>query len=389
VAWLEWLINWPPVWMKLSIGLVLLLAGAEALVRGASRLAAGMGVPPLVVGLTVVAFGTSAPELAVSVGGSLTGQSDVAVGNIVGSNVMNILVVLGASAIIAPLAVKSQLVKLDVPLMIVASLAVWLMAANGYVSRIEGAALVAALVAYLVMVYVNVRRGKAAATVDTDLDIETDALTPGEIVSNVALVLVGMAGLALGARWLVDGAVTIAQAAGVSELVIGLTVVAFGTSLPEIATSLLAAWRGQRDLAVGNVVGSNLFNLLCVLGLTAALPPAGVPVSSAAIQFDLPVMCAVAVVCLPIFLTGGRVSRWEGGLLLVYFVAYMAYLLLDANEHALAEPVSWVVLAFVVPLTGIGLIASVIVWTERRRKRGKQLSRLRRQREAETPTPAG
>ena len=343
-----------PLWLRFVVGFVLLIGGAELLVRGASQLARKLGISPLVVGLTVVAFGTSAPELAVSVGGSLTGSSDVAVGNIVGSNVMNVLLILGISALVSPLVVRDQLVRLDVPILIVVSLTVWGMAWNGVVSRIEGLILVAGLLAYLVVVFRVARKGGKATVAEAD-----DSPT-GSTPLNVVYMVGGLVGLALGARWLVEGATTAAEAMGVSELVIGLTVVAIGTSLPEIATSVLAGIRGERDLAVGNVVGSNLFNLLCVMGLTAVLPPAGVTVSPAAAHFDLPVMCAVTIACFPIFLTGGRISRGEGVLLLGYFGAYMAFLLLQATKHDALGPFSSIMLWFVVPLTAMGLTAAAI-----------------------------
>ena len=364
-----------PLWLRFALGFVLLIAGAEGLVRGASALARRAGISPLVVGLTVVAFGTSAPELAVSVGGSLSGNSGVAVGNIVGSNVMNVLLILGLSAVIAPLVVRSQLVRFDVPLLVGVSVAAWVMAATGnLVSRVEGLILVAALVAYLTIVFVGAKRGQAPPTVDVD------APATGGIGTNALLVAGGLLGLTLGARWLVQGAVAAAEAYGVSDLVIGLTVVAIGTSLPEIATSVLAGIRGERDVAVGNVVGSNLFNLMCVLGLTAVLPPAGVEVEAAAVNFDLPVMVAVTFACLPMFFTGGRISRGEGAVLLGYFAAYLAYVLLKATHHDALRPFSLAMLLFVVPLTLIGLVGSVVVTVRHRRKRGHRLASLRERR---------
>ena len=381
--------NFLPPWLRFALGFALLIGGAEALVRGASRLARMAGVPPLVVGLTVVAFGTSAPELAVSVGGSLTGNSGVAVGNIVGSNVMNVLLILGLSAVVAPLVVRQQLVRVDVPLLVGVSLLSWWMAADGLVSRVEGGILVGILAAYLGGTLWAVRRGRAKAALSADAAVHDDDVArpgPGVALKNVALVLLGLIGLTLGARWLVEGAVAAAGALGVSDLVIGLTVVAVGTSLPEIATSVLAGLRGERDVAVGNVVGSNLFNLLCVLGLTAVLPPRGVPVEPAAIHFDLPVMVAAAAVCLPIFFTGGRISRGEGGLLLAYFVAYMAYVLLDAAGHDAVGPFSWVMLAFVVPLTVLGLLTAAGASWRHRIRRGRRLNLLRQLR---AKPPAG
>ena len=333
-------------------GLGLLVGGAELLVRGASGLAAAAGITPLVIGLTVVAAGTSAPELAVSLQGALGGRPDIAVGNVVGSNIANVLLILGASALIAPLAVSRQLVRLDVPLMIGASLLLVLLAQDGRVARWEGVVLVAALLAYLA-VQVRVGRvngGGAAAAA------EAPAAARGGWPVQVLLVLGGLGLLVLGARWLVNGAVAGAQAMGVSELVIGLTVVAVGTSLPEIATTLLATFRGQRDLAVGNVVGSNLFNLLGILGASAVAARGGLPVAHAAGAFDIPVMVAAAAACLPIAFTGYAIARWEGGLFLAYYVAYAAYVVMNATAHDALPAYSLVMSAFVLPLTAVTLL---------------------------------
>ncbi|SFF51352.1 cation:H+ antiporter, partial [Nannocystis exedens] len=306
------------------LGLVLLVVGAELLVSGAARLAARLGVSPLVIGLTVVAFGTSAPELAVSVSAALSpGGADVALGNVVGSNIFNVLFILGVSALIAPLLVQRQLVRFDVPLMLVASAACWLMALDGVIGRVDGILLFAALLVYTVMLLRIARRDGEGG------DEEVPLARPGSLTAKLPVQLVmlvaGLAMLVLGSRWLVDGAVAFARLLGVSELVIGLTIVAAGTSLPEVATSVLAAIRGQRDIAVGNVVGSNIFNVLCVLGISAAVAPSGVAVAPAALSFDIPVMTAVAVSCLPLFITGGGLARWEGALFLFYYCAYTAY----------------------------------------------------------------
>lgn len=343
-----------------AAGLLLLLAGAEVMIRGAARLAAATGLSPLVVGLTVVAFGTSAPELAISVDAALRGLPDIALGNVVGSNIANVLLILGASALVAPLVVHRQLIRLDVPLMMAVSLAVLLLAGDGRIGRLEGAALVLGAVAYTVLLIRLGRRGRSDG-----LPASATAGAPGEQVPGVwwrdiLLVLAGLALLVLGARWLVQAAVTVASSLGVSELVIGLTVVAVGTSLPEIATSILATLRGQRDIAVGNVVGSNVFNLLVVLGSAAAVAPDGVPVSAAARGFDLPVMTAVAFACLPIFFIGHRINRWEGALFLGYYLAYTAYLLLDAAGHDALPLFSSVMMGFVVPLTVVTL--AILAW---------------------------
>ncbi|MDF2773712.1 MAG: Na+/Ca+ antiporter, CaCA family, partial [Geminicoccaceae bacterium] len=280
------------------VGGVLLIGGAELLVRGASRVAIAAGISPLVVGLTVVAFGTSSPELAVTVGSAYAGQADVAVGNVVGSNIFNVLFVLGLSALVAPLVVAQRLVRLDVPIMIGASLMTVVLALDGRVGRLDGLALFAGVIAYTLFLIRQSRR-ETAAVREEYREAFGDGRKRASPLIDVVLILIGLALLVLGAQWLVEAAVDMATALGVSELVIGLTIVAAGTSLPEVATSVLATLRGERDIAVGNVVGSNIFNLLAVLGLGSLVAPEGVPVSPGALAFDMPVMVAVAVAALP------------------------------------------------------------------------------------------
>lgn len=352
------------------LGLALLIVGAEGLVRGASRMALGLGISPLVVGLTVVAFGTSAPELAVSIQSALAGPSgaDVALGNVVGSNIANVLLILGISAAITPLVVQQQLIRLDVPLMIGASLLVFVMAMDGVISRIDGLLLFSGIVIYTVFAIRQSR--KESAEVQQEYSAEFDTGKPQSLsdwIKNMLLLVGGLALLVLGARWLVDGAISFARMFGVSELVIGLTIVAIGTSLPEIATSIIAALRGERDIAVGNVVGSNLFNLLSVLGLSSIVAPAGVNVAPAALNFDLPVMLAVAVACLPIFFTGRLIARWEGWLFLGYYVVYTLYLVLAASQHDILPAFSNVMGLFVLPLTAITLV--ILAWRALRSER--------------------
>lgn len=343
------------------VGLLLLVAGGELLVRGASRLAALARISPLVIGLTVVAFGTSAPELAVSVKASLAGQADIALGNVVGSNVFNVLFILGLSALIVPLAVQQQLLRLDVPLLIGVSLLTWLLAADGRVSRLEGAALFAGVLAYTVFAVRSGRREQAAVRQEYSQEFgPRGAEGARAVAANAVLVATGLAALVLGARWLVAGAAAAAAALGLSPTVIGLTIVAAGTSLPEVAASITAARRGERDIAVGNVIGSCLFNLLAVLGLTGLLSPGGIAVAPSLVRFDLPVMAAVAVTCLPLLFTGRRIDRWEGALLLAYYAAYVAYLVLAATEHDALPAFSRVMLWFALPLTALGIVAATI-----------------------------
>ena len=336
----------------LILGLVLLVAGAEALVRGASRLAGAAGIPPLVIGLTVVAFGTSAPELAVSLSATFGGQPDIALGNVVGSNIFNVLFILGVAALAAPLVVSRQVVRAEVPAMIVASVALWAMAANGVIGRLEGILLFGAVVGYTALL---VRNGRRATAAEKAADPAMEPPPPSRPVVDVLYVLGGLGLLVLGSRWLVNGAVEIAGALGLSELVIGLTIVAAGTSLPELATSVIATIRGERDIAVGNVVGSNLFNILCILGLSALASPSGIPVSDAALSFDIPVMTAVAVACLPVFFTDHLIARWEGALFVAYYVAYTAYLVLSTTGHAATDELRTAMLWFALPLTVLTL----------------------------------
>ncbi|MEW6338811.1 MAG: calcium/sodium antiporter [Acidobacteriota bacterium] len=333
------------------LGLGLLIAGAEALVRGSSGLAGRFGIPPLVIGLTVVAFGTSSPEMTVSVLSALGGKADLALGNVVGSNVLNVLFILGLSALITPLVVARQLVILDVPVMIAVSLAVWGMAADGRISRLEGALLFAGALGYTAFLVRMARRERSGSVPGAEPEVPRDPLA-----LQAVLVVAGLGLLVLGSRWLVDGAVAFARSFGLSELVIGLTIVAAGTSLPEVASSVVAALRGQRDIAVGNVVGSNLFNLLMVLGASALVAPGGVGVSDAALRFDLPVMVAVAAACLPIFFTGHLIARWEGGLFLFYYLAYTGFLVLDAQGHTAASGLGRIVLLYVLPITALTLV---------------------------------
>lgn len=350
-------------------GGALLIFGAELLVRGASRLALAVGISPLVVGLTVVAFGTSAPELAVTVGSAYAGEADVAVGNVVGSNIFNVLFILGISAIIGRLVVAEQLVRLDVPLMIAASLVVLVLGLDGLVSRLDGAFLFAGIVVYTVFLIRQSRRQTAAAEAEAPERAVSETGAGSSRLMNVVLVVVGVGLLVLGARWLVQAAVATATALGVSELVIGLTVVAAGTSLPEVATSVLAAIRGERDIAVGNVVGSNIFNLLAVLGLGSIVAPGGIPVPAGALAFDIPVMIAVAIATLPIFFTGYTIDRWEGMVFLGYYVAYTSYLVLDAAEHAAVPAFGAAMTWFVLPLTALTLLV-VVLHSIRGRGRG-------------------
>ena len=346
----------PPV-LLFILGLVLLVGGAELLVRGASRVALAAGISPLIIGLTVVAFGTSAPELAVTTSASLRGEPDLALGNVVGSNIFNVLVVLGASALFAPLLVSRRLVRLEVPLLTLSSLVVLGLALDGLISRFEGGLLLAGAFAYTALLFVQARGGGGdvpGAEVG-ELDTQPSRGLAG-ILKDAVLIVGGLGLLIVGSGWLVDGARIFAATLGVSELVIGLTIVAAGTSLPELATSVIAAIRGQRDMAVGNVIGSNLYNVLLILGAAALVAPDGVPAPAAAVRFDIPVMLGVSVACLPVFFSGLRIARWEGALFLGYYLAYTGYIVLAATHHDALETYRGAMLLFVLPLTAITLV---------------------------------
>lgn len=343
------------------LGLVALTIGAELLVRGAARLALTFGISPLVIGLTIVAFGTSAPEMAVSAGAALNGSADIAIGNVVGSNIVNVLFILGLSALIVPLAVNEQIIRQEIPIMIGASLLFVVLALDGSISRGEGLLLFALVIVYSTFLVIQSRRASKAAQDEFAEEMpDTSSQWDAHWSVQALLVIGGLGLLVIGADWLVDAAVAVARAFGVSDLVIGLTVVAVGTSMPEIATSLVAAFRGQRDIAVGNVVGSNIFNIFACLGVAGILADGGVTVSEAARNFDLWVMLAVAFACLPIFVTGREIARWEGGVFIAYYVAYTAYLVLAATQHSSLPTFSTVMLSYVLPLTVITLIVSFV-----------------------------
>jgi cation:H+ antiporter len=356
------------------MGLIALSAGGELLVRGASRLARAIGISPLVVGLTVVAFGTSSPEFAVSIKAGMDGQTDLALGNIIGSNIFNVLFILGLSALVTPLVVSSQLISMDVPLMVAASALMYVLCLDGTVGRGDGLLLVTGLVAYVVWSVVQSR--KETAAIQAEYAREYPAPEENKPMSGVAvqlaLIVGGLILLTIGAQTLVHGSVTIARLLGMSELLIGLTIISIGTSLPEVAASVMASLKGERDIAVGNVVGSNLFNILGVLGV-AALTSGGVPVSSSALRSDLPIMLLVGAICLPIFFTARTISRWEGGLFLLYYIIYTLHLVLDARQSPWApgftQFVGWVLL----PMTVV--LLSVHGWLSWRNKNAPKASR--------------
>ena len=307
-------------YLFILLGMVLLYFGGEFLVKNAVTLARGWGVSTMVVGLTVVAFGTSSPELAASLAAALQGSPELAVGNVIGSNIFNVLGILGLTAIIAVIKVQSQFIVREVPILLGVTLLGIFLLRDGYLGRLEGLFFVVLLGAYIWFLYF-------ASKKDTVLESEmTEAYEDGKTTWRTYLGLVlGLVFLGVGARILVLGAVGIARGFGVSELVIGLTVVALGTSLPEIAASVIAALKKEPDIALGNVIGSNVFNILCILGITAAVSP--ISVSWESVQRDVWVMLGVTVLLVPFLLTGRRLSRLEGTVFVALYVAYVALVL--------------------------------------------------------------
>ncbi len=299
-------------YIYLLVGLVGLFFGGEALVRGSVGIARRMAIPPLLIGLTVVGFGTSTPELLVSVDAAWRGVPDIALGNIVGSNIANILLIIGLSALIWPIKVMGATLRRDTAVMMAAALVLVPVFAMGQLVRLSGVILVAGLAAYLIWAYRQ----------PGDMEAEDVGVhAPASALVSSLWVIGGLVALMVGARFLVDGAVSIARGYGISEAFIGLTIVAVGTSLPELATSLIAAFRRQSEIAIGSIVGSNIFNVLGILGVTAIIAP--IPVASRFLTFDLPIMIAVSLILTALLLTRPAIGRWVGVAMLAGYAAYV------------------------------------------------------------------
>ncbi|MCR9208157.1 MAG: calcium/sodium antiporter [bacterium] len=315
-------------------GVLLLLVGGEWVVRGASRLAIAAKLSPLFVGLTVVSLGTSAPEMAVSFATALRGQADITIGNVVGSNLFNMLMIVGFSALFAPLPVDRQITRFDVPVMIAATIAMLVASLNGIIGRFDGIVLILIMVGYFAISY---RLGKKSG----EQPISDDLLTP-EIVEEAAetlgrrvavivwqliMLTAGVAALVFGCDLFVDGAVSMARILGVSELVIGLTIVSAGTSLPELVTSVAATIKGERGIAIGNAVGSTTLNIVAVLGITSVIAPSGLNVADEILQLDMPLMVIAAILSWVLYRTGRTIERWEGVSMILIYCGYIGYLL--------------------------------------------------------------
>lgn len=342
------------------IGLIALIAGAEWLVRSVSRLASVLGISKLIIGLTVVAFGTSSPELAVSIQSGISGETDIMLGNVVGSNIANILLILGISALILPLRVNSKLIRVDVPVMIGITLLLYVFAWSGVISFVECMMLTVLMIGYISFL---IRENKKEHFPEDDPGKERVSILWSSFGTIGGLIL-----LVLGARWLVSSSVIFAEMAGISELIIGLTIVSIGTSLPEVVTSVIAAMKKERDIAVGAIVGSNILNILVVLGIAGLFSSVPITVQPSLLRFDLIILITASIACLPIFFSGHKISRIEGAIFLSMFVAYISYLFLASTEHDAVGAFSSVMILFVFPIIAITITATTYrEWKRRQR----------------------
>lgn len=313
-------------------GLVVLAGGSEVMVRGGTAVAVRLGVSPIVIGLTVVSIGTSMPELAVGVIAVGEGSGALAVGNIAGTNVVNVLLILGLSALLVPLALQMRTIRSELPVMAAVAVLLWVLAADGRLTRLDGLILVLGAVAYTLAVGRSARRESQQVTREFANEFSPAAL--GTVTARkhafareLVMTVGGIVLLVIGADWLVDGAVGVSRQFGVSDALIGLTVVAIGTSAPELMTTLVSTVRGDRDIAIGNLIGSSVYNILLILGITCLVPDSGIDLPESLVRIDIPVMVVVALACIPIFLSGRRVSRGEGATMVAAYLGYLAFLL--------------------------------------------------------------
>lgn len=318
--------NFSEVFLYLIGGGIVLSLGANFFVQSSSHLARRFGISPVIIGLTVVAFGTSAPELAVSILAVSQGNTDIAMGNAVGSNIFNIAFILGICALITPLVVSSQLIRIDIPIMVAASLFLTFASWNNFISHTEGYILIAGIVIYTMLQVKLAANGKNA-----DEEFEREFSNEGKLGKDALILLIGLFALVGGAHYFVEGAVLGARLLGWSEAVIGLTIIAAGTSLPEVATSVAATLKGERDIAIGNVVGSNIFNILCVIGVSSAISPNGLPVSDHIARIDVAIMLLIALFFMPFCILRKQVDRFAGGMLLCAWLCHTSYLIINAN----------------------------------------------------------
>ncbi|NIJ15406.1 calcium/sodium antiporter [Sphingobium vermicomposti] len=315
------------VWI--AVGFAALIAGAELLVRGGVALAARLGISPLLIGLTVVALGTSSPELAVGIEAAIQGNGSLAIGNIAGTNTVNILLILGLSAALQPLALQMQTLRLELPAIVIAAAMLLAFAWDGRLSRLEGLLLVAMGAAFTLAVIRLARQESLQVKLEFAREFGPGRLASRQAATEMLLLALGLIIIVVGADWLVDSAVELARIWNVSDAFIGLTIVAIGTSAPELVTTIMSTIRGERDIAIGNLIGSSVYNIFVILGVTCLIPAAGVEVGSHLVRIDIPIMLGVALLCIPVFVSGRQISRIEGGLFVSAYVAYLSYLIVE------------------------------------------------------------
>ncbi|MAO64315.1 MAG: hypothetical protein CL666_04895 [Balneola sp.] len=351
------------------LGLVMLIAGAELFLKSVDKFGLAWSVSPVVMGLTVVAFATGAPELAISLQAAAEGKPDLVLGNILGSNIANILLILGIAGLVKPLKITNRIIKIDVPVVIGASVLLFVLAMDGSLTPRDGFIILAALVVYSLFVYRQIRKDRQVNRLKNEENPSKldEPVTAWFYTKYILILLIGLAFIVSGSRWMVDAAVEIAGVLGISELIIGLTIVSIGTSLPEVATSLSAVRHNDSDTAVANVMGSNLYNIFLTLGLTIVVAPGALSVSPDALKLDMPIMIAVALACLPLFWPGKQLGRIEAGGFLFYYIAYMAYLVLISIQHPLEQTMEWWMVWVIMPVTVVLIIAKFVLDYKRER----------------------
>ncbi|MFP8487875.1 calcium/sodium antiporter [Gracilimonas sp. Q87] len=344
------------------IGLAVLIGGAELFLRAVDKFGAAWSVSPVVMGLTVVAFATGAPELAISLQAAVDGKPDLVLGNILGSNIANILLILGIAGLVHPLKITNRIIKVDVPVVIAASTLLFVLAMDGLLSPLDGGIIFLGLIIYSVFMYFQIQKDRKLnkrRKIETEVKLD-EPVTTIFYGKYILMLLAGLIFIVMGSRFMVTSAVEIAGILGISELIIGLTIVSIGTSLPEVATSVSAVRHGDSDTAVANVMGSNLYNILLTLSLTVLIAPGAIHVSQEAIDLDLPIMLIVAVACLPLFWPGKVLGRKEAIGFLFYYAAYMTYLVFLAMQHPFKEIMEGIMIWGIFPITAFLIILKFI-----------------------------
>jgi len=350
------------------IGLVTLIGGAELFLKSVDKFGLAWSVSPVVMGLTVVAFATGAPELAISLQAAADGRPDLVLGNILGSNIANILLILGIAGLVKPLRITNRIIKIDVPVVIATSVLLYLLAMDGLLTLTDGLIIFSGLIAYSIFMYTQIKKDrdankKKSADKKPKLDEPLTTLFYGKYIF---LLLGGLVLIVMGSRWMVEAAVEIADILGISELIIGLTIVSIGTSLPEVATSLSAVRKGDSDTAVANVMGSNLYNILLTLSLTIIVAPGALTVSPDALNLDLPFMIIVACACLPLFWPAKELNRPIAAGFLIYYALYLGYLVLISMGHPLVETMEWGMIWIIIPATFLVVVIKFFVHLKNR-----------------------